>query len=119
MGECFRCGREDPVHDKLCGFCYFEIVTLRETDKLRMAEELKEEHLRTTGMFLEDLGHALILGVNAFESINIGKIQTETTVERDGVTYGISFMMKPLNSREEQEWEKRKTETDGDFNRRE
>lgn len=95
MSKCERCGERPAIAGGVCGKCYSEL-TLKEQMK---RQEIIEQQTDLLGEILESLAETLVgAGIK-------NKHGVETTIEQNGKTYGISFMVKELNEAEQEAWE--------------
>ena len=102
---CDRCGQMEALHGNICGKCYIQHEMERDIQAIEEAQQIAQEQTDLLGEIMEGIGESILQTTAEDEVVQLNQQGVETTIEVEGETYGISFMIKRLNENEKQAWE--------------
>lgn len=102
---CENCGELEALHGSICGRCYIQDEMEKDMQAIKNAQEMAQEQTDLLGEIMEGIGEGILQTTGKAETVHINKQGVETTIEVNGETYGISFMIKRLNEAEKEAWE--------------
>lgn len=107
---CEICGEYTPLTGTVCGRCYLVNRYKQDQKELEAAEQIAQEQLDIMAKVAEKTVEAMLQA--SMKNVVRNHQSVETTVEKDGETYGITFGVKRLNEAEKEAWENAKKGAD-------